>query len=56
MPDVFNLTDDMQRYFNFLPKGIQEELIQSGAKVSSLTEMKQVVDTITQKPDELEQG
>ena len=36
MPDMFNLTPQMQEYFNSLPEMIQESIIQSGAKINSL--------------------
>ena len=43
MPDLFNLTPEMNRYFNALPKGTQENVVQSGAKINSLADLKQVV-------------
>ena len=43
MPDLFNLTPEMNDYFNALPKGMQENVIQSGAKINSLADLKQVV-------------
>lgn len=43
MPDIFNLTNEMSDYFNSLPKSIQSALIYSGAKVNSLTDLKQLV-------------
>jgi hypothetical protein len=55
MPNFFNLTDEMQNYFNSLPKTIQENLIQSGAKVNSLSEMKNIVNTLTQKDNSNEE-
>lgn len=42
MPDLFNLTPEMNSYFNSLPKNLQETIIQSGAKINSLTDLKQV--------------
>lgn len=43
MPDLFNLTPEMNSYFDSLPKGMQENVIQSGAKINSLADLKQVV-------------
>ena len=43
MPDLFNLTPEMNNYFNTLPKGVQENIYQSGAKINSLADLKQVV-------------
>ena len=42
MPDLFNLTPEMNSYFNSLPKNLQETIIQSGAKIISLTDLKEV--------------
>ena len=43
MPDLFNLTPEMNNFFNALPKSTQENVIQSGAKINSLADLKQVV-------------
>lgn len=42
MPDLFNLTPEMNAYFNSLPKNMQETIIQSGARINSLTDLKEV--------------
>lgn len=42
MPDMFNLTPQMQEYFDSLPKLMQESIIQSGAKINSLEDLKAV--------------
>ena len=42
MPDLFNLTAEMNSDFNSLPKNLQETIIQSGAKINSLTDLKEV--------------
>lgn len=42
MPDLFNLTDDMNSYFNTLPKSLQVTIMQSGAKINSLADLKAV--------------
>lgn len=47
MPDLFNLTPEMQQYFNTLPPMVQETIIQSGAKVNSLDDLKQVAEQFT---------
>lgn len=43
MPDLFNLTPEMNSYFNSLSKNMQETIIQSGAKINSLNDLKEVV-------------
>ncbi len=48
MPDMFNLTPQMQDYFNSLPKMMQETIIQSGAKINSLDDLKAVVEGVTE--------
>lgn len=47
MPDLFNLTPEMNDYFNSLPKNVQETILQSGAKINSLTDLKEVVKGLT---------
>lgn len=42
MPDLFNLTPEMKNYFNSLPKNMQETIVQSGAKINSLADLKEV--------------
>lgn len=42
MPDMFNLTPQMQEYFNSLPQSVKESIIQSGAKINSLEDLKAV--------------
>lgn len=44
MPDMFNMTPQMQEYFNALPEMIQETIIQSGAKVNSLEDLKAIAE------------
>lgn len=52
MPNTFDLTDEMQNYFNSLPKNIQQELVLSDASINSLVDMKAVVDALTGDCDE----
>ena len=47
MPDLFNLTPEMNDYFNSLPKNVQETILQSGAKINSLTDLKEVAKGFT---------
>ncbi|MGN1202355.1 MAG: hypothetical protein ACI4RF_03610 [Eubacterium sp.] len=47
MPDMFNLTPQMQEYFNSLPEMIQESIIQSGAKINSLEDLKAIAEGTT---------
>lgn len=42
MPDLFNLTPEMKRYFVALPEGVQKEIMRSGAKINSLEDLKAV--------------
>lgn len=44
MSDMFNVTPQMNEYFNSLPKAVQESLIQSGASANSLEELKAIVE------------
>lgn len=55
MPDLFNLSDDMQQYFDSLPKNIQQTIIMSGAKMNSLQDMKTVVKSFSQRTDNEEE-
>lgn len=47
MPDMFNLTPQMQQYFDALPKMMQESIIQSGAKINSLDDLKAIAEGTT---------
>lgn len=47
MPDMFNLTPQMQEYFNSLPEMIQESIIQSGAKINSIEDLKAIAEGTT---------
>ena len=47
MPDLFNLTPEMNDYFNSLPKNVQETILQSGAKINSLADLKEVAKGFT---------
>ena len=42
MPDMFNFTPEMNNYFNSLPKNLQETILQTGAKINSLTDLKEI--------------
>lgn len=44
MPDMFNLTPEMNAYFNTLPEAVKESIIQSGAKINSLADMKAIAE------------
>lgn len=44
MPDMFNLTPQMQEYYNSLPESVKESIIQSGAKINSLDDLKAVAE------------
>ena len=40
MPDLFNFTPEMSRFFDRLPEHIQEALMHGGAKINSLDDLK----------------
>lgn len=42
LPDLFHLTPEMNQYFNALPESVKENIIQSGAKINSLEDLKAV--------------
>jgi len=44
MPDLFNLTPEMNSYFNSLPENLKSTIIMSGAKINSLQDLKQVAE------------
>lgn len=46
MPDLFNLTNDMNEYLHSLPQNVQDEIIKGGAKINSLQDLKQVAEEI----------
>lgn len=48
MPDLFNLTPEMNSYFNSLPENLKSTIIMSGAKINSLEDLKQVAKEFTQ--------
>lgn len=52
MPDLFNLTPQMQDYFNSLPEIVQESIIQSGAKINSLDDLKAIAKGATDNAGE----
>ena len=47
MPDMFNLTPQMQDYFNSLPKIVQESIIQRVSKINSLDDLKATAEGVT---------
>ena len=40
MPDLFNLTPGMKRYFSALPEAVQERIMRGGAKINSLEDLR----------------
>ncbi len=52
MPDLFNLTPEMNSYFNSLPKMVQESIVQSGAKINSLKDLETVATQFTGEQNE----
>lgn len=48
MPDLFNLTPEMNSYFNSLSENLKSTIIMSGAKINSLEDLKQVAKEFTQ--------
>lgn len=47
MPDMFNLSEEMNTYFNTLPQAVKENIIYSGAKINSLEDLKAVAQGMT---------
>ncbi len=47
MPDIFNFSQDMKEYFNTLPESVKENIVQSGAKINSLEDLKAVANGVT---------
>lgn len=48
MPDLFNFSAEMQDYFDTLSPMVQESIIQSGAKLNSMADMKAVATQMNQ--------
>lgn len=48
MPDLFNLTPEMNSYFNSLSENLKSTIIMSGAKINSLEDLKQVAKEFSQ--------
>lgn len=48
MPDLFNFSAEMQDYFDTLSPMVQESIIQSGAKLNSMADMKAVATQMSQ--------
>lgn len=48
MPDLFNLTPEMNSYFNSLPENLKSTIIMSGAKINSLEDLKHVAKEFSQ--------
>ncbi|MCD7872574.1 MAG: hypothetical protein LUG21_04625 [Clostridiales bacterium] len=46
MPDLFNLTHEMNSYFHSLPKNVQSTIIHSDAKINSLADLKQIANEL----------
>ena len=42
MPDLFHLTPEMNLFCSALPESVTENIIQSGAKINSLEDLKAV--------------
>ena len=47
MPDIFNFSQDMKEYFESLPQNLRESIVQSGAKVNSLADLKAVAEGVS---------
>lgn len=48
MPDMFNLTQQMEEYYNSLPESIKASIVESGAKINSLDDLKAVAESLTE--------
>ena len=40
MPDLFNLTPEMEQYFATLPESVRDEIMRGSAKINSLEDLK----------------
>lgn len=49
MPDIFNFSDEMQRYFETLPALVQENIKQSNSKINSLEDLEKCAENLMQK-------
>ncbi len=56
MPDLFNLTPQMQNYFDSLPKNVQQSIIMSGAKMNSLEDIKAVSNYLMGRTNESDES
>lgn len=52
MPDLFNLTPEMNSYFNSLSENLKSTIIMSGAKINSLEDLKQVAKEFSQNGEQ----
>ena len=52
MPDIFNFSPDMDRYFSTLPAPVQETIRKSNLKISSLEDLQCCAENIAgEHPD-----
>lgn len=47
MPDLFNMSSEMNSYFNTLPDAVKENIIMSGAKINSMQDLKAIAEELT---------
>lgn len=47
MPDIFNFSNNMEDYFNSLSESIKEAIIQSGAKINTLEDLRAVAERMS---------
>lgn len=48
----FNMTNEMKEYFDSLPMNIRQELVESGAKITSLDALRKAAENMTGDTDE----
>ena len=49
MPDIFNLTPEMETYFFTLPVYVQENIKQSNQKINSLEDLRAVSEKLMER-------
>lgn len=48
----FDMTNEMKAYFSSLPMNIQQELVESGVKLTSLNDLRQAAENMTGEKNE----
>lgn len=51
MPDLFNFTPEMKKYFGTLPKDVREKIMREGAKINSIADLEAVAEECCSNED-----